>query len=142
MKESATSLRWYFGVIGVWYLVSAGFIFSLLGGLGLSALLIGSALSTVNTIFGVVSALGDIYFAFTLPKYLNPNEVKYVKGWLLGTFGVSILLLIVGYLTQDQLSYFGVIVGSLLTWYLYVNVRRLANPPVPAPMRGNGDSHD
>jgi len=140
MKESARSLRWYFGIVGILYFIGGGLAFILLGGLGLSALfssaLFGSPLSVLNTILNVVWAIGYIYFAFTLPRYLNPEKVKAVKIFLLVPFAELVLWTVYGFLTTGQVSFLTVIFSALFTWYLYANVSRLAHPPVApsAPM--------
>ena len=139
MRESSTSLRLYFGIVGVLYFLSTGFLFALMGPLGLSGafgnLFAGSPLALLNTVLGVVWSLGYLYFAFTMPSYLNPERVKYVKIFLVLPLAMMLLWAAIGFLTIGQTDFITPVIGALITWYLYANVRRLANPPAPAPMR-------
>lgn len=133
MRETAKSLRWYFGIVGLLYFYGTGFMFVLLGGLGfpdlLTGALFGSPLNTLNTLLNFVWALGYLYFAFALSKYINPEKVKYVKIFLLVPFVEMILWSIWGFLTTGIPNLY--LIGSgLVTWYLYANVHRLAVPPM------------
>ncbi|MDO8579307.1 MAG: hypothetical protein Q7R72_00340 [bacterium] len=131
-KESAKTLRFYFGFIGVFSLIS---LFTpSFGGPGLLAVLASSALSIFYFILGVIVALSAIYFSFTLPKYLNPGQVKYLKSWLVFVFFILVQLSPAGNFTEVQLSYSEIIMEafiwcleSLFIWYLYANVSRLSN---------------
>ena len=139
MRESSRSLRLYFGVVGVLYFFSTGLLFALMGPLGLSgafgSLFTGSPLELLNTVLGVVWSLGYLFFAFTLPSYLNPERVKYVKIFLVLPLAMMLLSAIIGFLTIGLFDFVTPVIGALITWYLFTNVRRLANPPVPAPMQ-------
>lgn len=138
MRESATSLRLYFGFIGLLYVA---FLFF---GLMLGASLVGmefvirSFLSSplelfmfvVNTIFDI----GYLYFAFTLPSYLNPERVAIVKNFLIASFAVSVLGVLIKLMSSGSISIFGLAISGLVTWYLYSNVTRIATPPsAPLP---------
>jgi len=137
MRESSTSLRVYFGIAGVLYFLFTGFLFALMGPLGLGGafgnLFIGSPLAVINTILNIVWSIGYIYFAFALPGYLNPERSKYVKIFLVLPVAMMLLYAGIGFLTSGQIDFITPIIGALITWYLYANVRRLSNPPAPVP---------
>ncbi len=137
MRESSTSLRLYFGIASVLYFLSAGFLFALMGPLGLTSafgnLFIGSPLALINTLLNIVWSIGYIYFAFALPGYLNPKRSKYVKIFLVLPVAMMLLNAGIGFLTSGQTDFTTPIIGILITWYLYANVQRLSNPPAPAP---------
>ena len=134
MKESSTSLRAYFGVIGFFYLFSIGAVSVLTSALGLGAILLNSPAAIVNTIIGALEAIGFIYFAITLPQFLNADKVKYLFWFLYANFGVAVLGALIAYVATGTLQYIGLGFSALITWYLYRNVSRMALPPT-APGR-------
>lgn len=139
MKESSTSLRLFFGIIGVLYFLSTGFLFMLLGLLGMSGafgdLFTGSPLALFNTVLGVMWSLGYLYFAFALPSYLNPERAKYVKIFLILPLAMTFLWTALDFLTLGYIDFFTPVIAVLVTWYLYANVRRLSHPPVPVSVQ-------
>ncbi|MDP2648547.1 MAG: hypothetical protein Q8P19_01465 [bacterium] len=139
MRESSTSLRIYFGIVGILYFLSTGLLLALIGLFGLSDafgnLVTGSPMALFNTILGTIWSLGYLYFAFTLPSYLNPERVKYVKIFLLVPLASMLFWAAVGFLNTGQIDFITPVIGALITWYLYANVRRLANPPAPTPIQ-------
>ena len=132
MKESSVSLRLYFGVIGAFYLFSVGVVSLLTSALGFGAVLFSSPSSIVTTIIGVLQAIGFVYFAFTLPQFLNADKVKYLFWFLYANLGVALLGALIAYVTTGSLQYFAVGISALITWYLYRNVSRMAVPPAAA----------
>ncbi len=129
MKESSTSLRWFFGVIGIWYLFSAGFVTILFGnfGLGLSSLAAISGFYVVNLVVQTVFALADIYFAFALPRYLHPSKSGPVKIFLIAQFVWVLLGVAWNYLVGGGPDIVSLIVSALLTWYLFHNINKLSS---------------
>lgn len=139
MRESSTSLRGYFGIVGIFYFLSTGFLLAIMGPLGLSGafgdLFAGSLLSMLNTLLGVVLSLCYIYFAFTLPSYLNPERAKYVQIFLILPPAILLLWTAIGFFTIGQINLISPAIAALITWYLYVNVGRLSKPPAPVTIR-------
>jgi hypothetical protein len=139
MKESSTSLRLFFGVVGVLYFLSTGLVVALMGSLGLLGalgdLFTGSPVALLTTALNIAWSLGYLYFAFTLPSYLNPQRVKYVKIFLLVPLASTLLWAAIGFLTTGKTDFITPVIGVLVTWYLFANVQRLSNPPAPAQVQ-------
>ena len=121
MRETVRSLKVYF-------IVSA----LLSGAVNLTALLRGEpGVGTVISLIGIGFAVAYLYVGIRLRKLLSTAPGRITK--LLITGAVFLLLL----LALDLLSGMGsgtlpqAIVGLLITWYLFVNVRRLATESQP-----------
>ncbi len=112
MKESKTSLRLYFGLLAILTVLSGDLWYALAG------------TPSLIDIASIVQILGYVYFAVTLPKYLNQERVKYVKGWLLIVFALSVIITFIN--GPETGGYIGLAIAGLLTWYLYNSVSRLS----------------
>ena len=133
MKESSASLRWYFGVVGMWALFSEVFFGAANIFLGRLNLLADSPFALLSLSVGLITAFFCVYFAFTLPKFLNPEKEKYVTFFLLAALCVSVIVSLVdSYPTITGISYFRVAGRILIAWYLYHNVHKLSNIVGPA----------
>ena len=134
MKESSTSLRLYFGIIGMVSLFSIPVWIFYTYALGLGAIVFSSPAVIFGTTIGALGAMGFIYFAIRLPQFLNAQKVKFLFWFLYANFGMAVLGTIIGFMTSGRLDYIGLGFKALYTWYLYRNVSRLALPPT-APGR-------
>jgi len=118
MRESVKSLRLYFGVVGILSFLST--VFS-------------QSLFVLYTVVEIALSIGYIYFALALPGYLTPKRSKYVKTFLVLSIATSLLYIGIDFLTSGYVDFVTLVIGVLITWYLYVNVRRLSNLPAPTP---------
>lgn len=117
MRETVRSLRTYFALAGVWagvlsvqYLLQFGQISTQLGGAA-----------------GLVLAAAFVYCAVRLPRLLEASPEVVVR-WLAISALASVLSLVRGVLAGRAVAGFvSAAIGLLITWYLYANVRRLAN---------------
>ncbi|MEO6536192.1 MAG: hypothetical protein ABIT47_00735 [Candidatus Paceibacterota bacterium] len=141
MKESSTSLRLFFGAIAVLYLISFGFFSLAMSFIGLGGeYLFGSVSAIMGFLVGIIEAIILLYFAITLPKYLNAEKVKYVKWFLIISFLLALIPGISSWvMSQTAPNIISIVVSALVTWYLFHNVSRLSRPvpvsePVPAQM--------
>ncbi|OGJ08661.1 hypothetical protein A3I95_02865 [Candidatus Nomurabacteria bacterium RIFCSPLOWO2_02_FULL_44_12] len=124
MKESITSLRWYFGLVGVVYILVSGLVVVLLGRSNSLNLLHYS--SVASMIVTIIFALGFIYFATALPKYIASGKIHFVQKFLIINFAVGVLLIFWRYAETGSLAYSNLVISALLTWYLYANIKRLS----------------
>lgn len=129
MRESSSSLRWYFGIIGVFYFFSVALVYGILGNFGALGVVTNSPFFLIQNIVSGVESIGFIYLAIMLPKYLNPESVKYVLYFVLATFGATLVWSVVGFATSGQIGFVNIAISALITWYLYRNAQRLAIPP-------------
>ena len=131
MKESSTSLRWFFGVIGTLTLLSTLLVLWITSAIGLSGLIgTGSTANVVLRVIYLVEAVGLIYFAFALPKFLNPEKAKYVEWFLLFPLALAVITdLIQFFSTSVYPDFITLVISGLITWYLYHNVHRLSYVP-------------
>ena len=118
MKESEKSLRLFFALMAILSIVSGDLWFALAGTPDLSK-------ASLFDFITIVEILGYLYFAFTLPKYLNPKRVVYVKGWLVVAFLFSAILTITE--SPYAMSYVGLFIGAAFTWYLFMSVGKLSH---------------
>jgi hypothetical protein len=130
MKESSTSLRWFFGVIGGLNLIFTAIGAVALSALGLVGLIAGSIVMIVAIAVNVIESLIYIYFAFTLPKFLNPQKAKFVEWFVLATFALTLIMSALTVLVEHgSVNYLGIVISALVTWYLYHNVHKLSYAP-------------
>jgi hypothetical protein len=127
MKESVSSLRWFFALGGL--LVFAGHLLLIFRGLWLD--LFSTPLSTIETIVSFFLTLATFYFAITLPKYLHSEKVGVVKKFLLLNFGVDAFFSLVDFMITKTIDLASFAVMCLIFWYLYRQVSKLsATEPV------------
>lgn len=137
MKETVTSLRLYFGIVGAFLGISTLFTltpFIVAGGLMYIFLL--PPILLLQLVTGLVWTVGYIYFAFTLPNYLNPKRSKFIKLFLVLPVAASIVWNVIGLFGYGSVDILALVVGVLITWYLYATVKRLSKStpaPTPAP---------
>jgi hypothetical protein len=116
MKETVRSLKAYFILSG---LIS--------GALNVSAFLRGeAALGRVIALVGLGFAMAYLYAGFRLRQLLATAPGQVLKLLIAGAVFLALLfgLDLLSGMTGGTLP--SVIVGLLITWYLFVNVRRLA----------------
>lgn len=133
MKESIGSLRWYFGVVGVFLLYSTGLwqIF-VTGTTTFETLMSGPVLLTLNYIISFVLGLAYLYFAFTLPAQLRAHRMSLLKWFVILSLGVEqVLTFGIVFTSESAPEIAGTFLGLLVTlavgWYLLHNLKRLAN---------------
>ena len=116
MKETVRSLRTYFVIVAV-----------LSGAMNLAALIRPtSGLGMVISVIGLGFALAYLYLGVKL-KQLLVSSPQQITGVLIAGAVFLVLLLALGMLFGLQGALVAqVIMGLLITWYLFVNVKRLA----------------
>jgi hypothetical protein len=115
MRETARSLRAYFVVSAI-----------LSGAMNIAALRGSEGLGTVIFLIGVGFALAYLYLGVRL-KQLLVSAPQRITGILIAGAAFLVLLLVLGLLSGFQGGLlFQVVLGLLITWYLFVNVKRLA----------------
>jgi hypothetical protein len=128
MRETVRSLKVYF-------IVSA-----LLGGaVNLSALLRGEpGVGAAISVIGIGFAVAYLYVGVRLKQLLSSSPGR-ITNLLITSAGFLLLLLALDLLSGMASGTLPqVIVGLLITWYLFVNVRRLAAESQPSAIAQGG----
>jgi hypothetical protein len=144
MRETPRSLRAYFIIVG------------LLGGLVYTAQLVAGVRLAVSPAADLVAAwilvvlilvalvklaacVGFLYAGITLRRYLDKGDPRRILKIILFSGGAYVFTAVVGILAAKSLggelgagNLGGTVVGLLITWYLYVNTRRLARESMEA----------
>ena len=137
MKESTSTLRLFFAVVGVFYVVSMVFRIAVMKDTGLPiaphASFVVWLMAVADVMLSAIWTVGYLYFAAALPKYLNPEKIKYIKIFLLAPFVEALLWQAWSLFTSGGFDVIGIAISALITWYLYSNISRLACPPQAPP---------
>jgi len=123
MRETVRSLRIYFILSGL-----------LSGGMNLTSLLQGaSGAVAAFALVGVGFAVAYLYVGIALPQLLTKAPARVTNVLIAGAVFLALLFLLdlLSGMTGRTLPM--VLVGLLITWYLFVNVRRLAAESQRAP---------
>ena len=135
MKESSTSLRWFFGIIGLFVLLGAVLtlgVASVMG--GVSGLLNGPLTSLALGVIYLLQGIILIYFAFTLPRFLTPEKAHYVEWFLWGSFALTVIVDVLQFVfVHTSPDIVSLVISALITWYLYRSVHKLSRAPTQVP---------
>lgn len=124
MRESILSLRLFFIIVGI-IVAGSGVVLAIS-----SLVVLGSSLASIfllaqlasNIVFG----FGYVYFGLSLRKYLNQDKVKALKKFLLVSYGVGVILTFIEFTADGRIDFLTLVLGALITWYLYRSVGRLS----------------
>jgi len=129
MKESPRSLRILFGLFGIfglwttYYSYTSGLVFDLFPPLfGLLSLIV---------LF--VSAVIYLYFAVMVHKYLNPRKAKFLIGFVLTVYGISLINTLVSFGYTGQLDIVSLGISALAIVYIVYQIRKIANKQQAVP---------
>ena len=123
MRETVRSLRWYFIISGL--LGAAMNTNTLLRG--------GPLLGTVLDLVGLAICGAYIYIGIRL-RHLLKVAPGQVRGVLIATVALLVAILVLS-LASGAIRETGptLVIGGLITWYLYANVNRLLAEGEPKP---------
>lgn len=121
-RETPKTITLYFGICGAAGLLLSCACFSFMRGEP-SAGSVGGYLWLASM---AVTGVFFLYFAFALPKYLNPTRVKYPKVFLGILIALGLMDVGTGLLTQATGFAVVGVFRVLLISYLYANICRLS----------------
>jgi hypothetical protein len=120
MKESTTSLRLFFGAVGLLTLWSVYETLSLGIPMGIDLAL---------TAYDVIVVLAYLYFAWTLPSYLNVAKVSIPKMFVVITLVISLGVTAYWYFQEPDMVYAGLVgtaINVLISLYLISQLNKLS----------------
>lgn len=121
MKESVGSLRFYFGIVGLFYLLSSLKVFTSFTQ-GFSS----APVIWFLAILGFCWGIGYLYFAITLPKHLSLQSGKYVNFFLITFLIDSVLTGLISLIFAGEFPVISIVIEVFVTWYLISSVKRLS----------------
>lgn len=126
-NESILSLSAYFivgGLLSTAYQVTDGFTAS-------PALQIPTTtfFESFVFLFSLAISLGILFFGITLKKFISPSRVKYLKFFIIISYGLGLILSTIDALKNAEVNLsfiISTVVGLLIIWYIYTAISSLS----------------